>query len=76
VKIAVILGTRPEVIKMSPVIRELEKNQADFFVLHTGQHYEVPISCTYHSKSSTINPVSHGFGVAFTVVKLRLKELR
>jgi hypothetical protein len=37
---------------------------------------EVPVSCTYHSKSSTINPVSHGFGVAFTVVKLRLKELR
>lgn len=36
---------------------------------------EVPISCTYHSKSSTINPVSHGFGVAFTVVKLRFKDL-
>jgi len=36
---------------------------------------EVPISCTYHSKSSTINPVSYGFGVAFTVVKLRFKNL-
>jgi UDP-N-acetylglucosamine 2-epimerase (non-hydrolysing) len=39
VKIAVILGTRPEIIKMSPVIRELEKRNLDFFVLHTGQHY-------------------------------------
>jgi len=39
VKIAVILGTRPEIIKMSPVIRELEKRDLDFFVLHTGQHY-------------------------------------
>lgn len=38
-KIAVILGTRPEIIKMSPVIRELEKRNLDFFVLHTGQHY-------------------------------------
>lgn len=38
-KIAVILGTRPEVIKMSPVIRELEKRNLDFFILHTGQHY-------------------------------------
>lgn len=37
---------------------------------------EVPISCTYHSKSSTINPVSHGLGVAFTVIKLRLMGLR
>jgi UDP-N-acetylglucosamine 2-epimerase (non-hydrolysing) len=39
VKIAVILGTRPEIIKMSPVIRELERRQADYFILHTGQHY-------------------------------------
>jgi UDP-N-acetylglucosamine 2-epimerase (non-hydrolysing) len=38
-KIAVILGTRPEIIKMSPVIRELEGRQADYFILHTGQHY-------------------------------------
>jgi UDP-N-acetylglucosamine 2-epimerase (non-hydrolysing) len=39
VKTAVILGTRPEIIKMSPVIRELEKRQEDYFILHTGQHY-------------------------------------
>ena len=38
-KIAVILGTRPEIIKMSPIIRELEARQADYFILHTGQHY-------------------------------------
>lgn len=38
-KIAIILGTRPEIIKMAPVIRELERRNADFFILHTGQHY-------------------------------------
>jgi len=38
-KIAIVLGTRPEIIKMSPVIRELERRSADFFILHTGQHY-------------------------------------
>lgn len=38
-KIAVILGTRPEIIKMSPIIRELEKQQLNYFILHTGQHY-------------------------------------
>jgi len=38
-KIAVILGTRPEIIKMAPVIRELEIREADFLILHTGQHY-------------------------------------
>lgn len=38
-KIAIILGTRPEIIKMSPIIRECEKRCIDYFVLHTGQHY-------------------------------------
>jgi UDP-N-acetylglucosamine 2-epimerase (non-hydrolysing) len=38
-KIAVILGTRPEIIKMSPIIRELEKQQLNYLILHTGQHY-------------------------------------
>ena len=38
-KIAIILGTRPEIIKMSPIIRELEKCNSDYFILHTGQHY-------------------------------------
>jgi len=38
-KIAIALGTRPEIIKMSPVIRELEKRQQNYFILHTGQHY-------------------------------------
>ena len=38
-KVAIVLGTRPEIIKMSPVVRELEKRNADFFIIHTGQHY-------------------------------------
>ena len=36
---AIVLGTRPEIIKMSPIIRELERRRFDYFVLHTGQHY-------------------------------------
>ncbi|RLE38043.1 UDP-N-acetylglucosamine 2-epimerase (non-hydrolyzing) [Candidatus Woesearchaeota archaeon] len=38
-KIAIILGTRPEIIKMAPIIRELERRTIDYFILHTGQHY-------------------------------------
>ncbi len=38
--ITIILGTRPEIIKMAPIIRELENRQEkDYFILHTGQHY-------------------------------------
>lgn len=35
---------------------------------------EVPISCKYHSAGSTLNPVTHGVGVALTVIKLRLRN--
>ncbi|MBE9594412.1 MAG: UDP-N-acetylglucosamine 2-epimerase, partial [Proteobacteria bacterium] len=38
-KLSIILGTRPEIIKMSPVIRECENQNVDYFILHTGQHY-------------------------------------
>ena len=39
VKFAIMLGTRPEIIKMFPVIRECERLGLDYFILHTGQHY-------------------------------------
>ena len=38
-KILINLGTRPKIIKISPVIRECEKQDLDYFILHTGQHY-------------------------------------
>ncbi|KLK87743.1 UDP-N-acetylglucosamine 2-epimerase [Methanoculleus sediminis] len=37
--IAVVLGTRPEIIKMSPIIRLLRERRADYFIVHSGQHY-------------------------------------
>jgi UDP-N-acetylglucosamine 2-epimerase (non-hydrolysing) len=37
--ISVILGTRPEIIKMSPIIRELEGRGLEYSIIHTGQHY-------------------------------------
>ncbi|CAD6490130.1 MAG: UDP-N-acetylglucosamine 2-epimerase [Candidatus Argoarchaeum ethanivorans] len=38
-EICIILGTRPEIIKMSPVIRACDDRDMDYFILHTGQHY-------------------------------------
>ncbi len=36
---AIILGTRPEIIKMSPIIRALARQRKPFTIIHTGQHY-------------------------------------
>jgi UDP-N-acetylglucosamine 2-epimerase (non-hydrolysing) len=37
-KICIVLGTRPEIIKLFPLILELKKNKINFFIIHTGQH--------------------------------------
>jgi len=38
-KICIILGTRPEIIKLSSIIRKCEMENLDYFIIHTGQHY-------------------------------------
>jgi UDP-N-acetylglucosamine 2-epimerase (non-hydrolysing) len=38
-KICIIYGTRPEIIKLSPLIRYCREKKIDFFCIHTGQHY-------------------------------------
>ena len=43
-KIAVVTGTRPEIIKMAPIIRELHKKNLDYFFVHCGQHYDYNMS--------------------------------
>jgi len=43
-KIAIVVGTRPEIIKMAPVILELQRNNISFFFIHTGQHYDFEMS--------------------------------
>ncbi|MCK9150904.1 non-hydrolyzing UDP-N-acetylglucosamine 2-epimerase [Methanobacterium alcaliphilum] len=43
-KIAIVIGTRPEIIKMAPVIDEIQKRSIDFILIHTGQHYDHEMS--------------------------------
>jgi UDP-N-acetylglucosamine 2-epimerase (non-hydrolysing) len=38
-KIAIILGTRPEIVKLSSIIRECKNLELDYFIIHTNQHY-------------------------------------
>jgi len=42
--IAIVVGTRPEIIKMAPVIMNLKKRGLDFALIHTGQHYDYEMS--------------------------------
>lgn len=46
-KVCVVVGTRPGIIMFSPIIRELERRQLNFFIIHTGQHYSYNMDRTF-----------------------------
>ena len=38
-KFAVIVGTRPEIIKLAPIVKELQRREIEFILIHSNQHY-------------------------------------
>jgi len=42
--VMVAVGTRPEIIKMAPIIRALRKNRIPSIFVHCGQHYDYNMS--------------------------------
>lgn len=38
-RVAIVVGTRPGIVKMSPIVHECVARGLDHFLLHTGQHY-------------------------------------
>ena len=38
-KIAIVVGTRPEIVKMAPVVRACIAREVPHLLIHTGQHY-------------------------------------
>jgi UDP-N-acetylglucosamine 2-epimerase (non-hydrolysing) len=42
--VMVVAGTRPEIIKMAPIIRALEKSKIPSTFVHCGQHYDYDMS--------------------------------
>ncbi len=43
-KIAIVLGTRPEIIKMASVMDEIKNRSQELLLIHTGQHYDKEMS--------------------------------
>lgn len=54
--LGIILGTRPEIIKMSPIIRECEQKGIEYFILHTGQHYSYEMDRTFFDELELPEP--------------------
>ena len=47
---AIVIGTRPEIIKVSPLIHLLEKQNEKFTIIDTGQHYDYEMSKIFYEE--------------------------
>lgn len=55
-KICLVFGTRPEIIKLSPIIRFCQSKNADYFMIHTGQHYSYDMDRVFFSELALPKP--------------------
>jgi len=58
-KISVVLGTRPEIIKMSSIIKHLQRGNYDYDVIHTEQHYDFNMSQKFFDELGLPQPDYH-----------------
>ena len=57
--LAIILGTRPELIKCAPVILEAQRRGMPIGIIHTGQHYSPELDGVFFSELNLPEPVAH-----------------
>ncbi|MBN22538.1 MAG: UDP-N-acetylglucosamine 2-epimerase (non-hydrolyzing) [Bdellovibrionaceae bacterium] len=61
-KVAIILGTRPEIIKLASLINEFKKNNTDFTLIHSNQHYSKNMDSLFFEELNLPLP-DHNLGV-------------
>lgn len=57
--LAIILGTRPEIIKCAPVILEAQRRGIPVGIIHTGQHYTPELDGIFFRELDLPEPVAH-----------------
>src|SRR3989344_2519170 len=58
-KIAFVLGTRPEIIKLSSMILFCEQEKLDYFIIHTNQHYAENLDKIFFKELHLPDPQYH-----------------
>jgi len=56
VKISLIVGTRPQIIKSQPLIKEILSKKIKLNIIHTGQHYDYQMSKAFFDELKIRNP--------------------
>jgi len=81
-KIAFVLGTRPEIIRLSPMIRYIEKFGdslgIEYFVIHAGQHYDYEMDGIFFKDLNLSKPKynigvgsgTHGYHMSKMIIRI------
>jgi len=80
-----VIGTRPQIIKSAPLLKEANRRGFDLDVVHTGQHYDYEMSKVFFNELAMPDPVrnlgvgsgSHGWQTGKMLIELEkcYKEL-
>ncbi len=54
--VAIVVGTRPEIVKMAPVVRACAERAVPFVLLHTGQHYSYALDGVFFEELELPKP--------------------
>jgi len=57
--ITFILGTRPEIIKVAPVVKALQRQNAGLTIVHTGQHYSFELDAVFFDELELPQPFAN-----------------
>jgi UDP-N-acetylglucosamine 2-epimerase (non-hydrolysing) len=72
--VMVVVGTRPEIVKMAPIIRALKKDSVPFTFVHCGQHYDYNMSQQFIEELGLPMP-DYGFKVKAASAGLQTARL-
>jgi UDP-N-acetylglucosamine 2-epimerase len=82
--IAIIFGTRPQIIKSAPIIHEALKSDLELKIIHTGQHYDYELSQVFIEEFNLPEPTvnlevgsgSHAYQTGEIMLRLEKYLLR
>jgi UDP-N-acetylglucosamine 2-epimerase (non-hydrolysing) len=75
----IVLGTRPEIIKLFPIIKVFLEKKISFKVIHTGQHYSSKLSDTFIKQlklptdkiiNLNVGSANHGSQTALMIIRI------
>jgi len=70
----IITGTRPQIIKIQPIIKELISRKKPFKIIHTGQHYDYEMSKAFFKELKISRP-DYNLGISTGSASSQLADM-